>query len=471
MSIMERARALTFAAIVGTGLLTTLALPPGPESTSRTAPEWNQKFLGGESVSSAGDANGDRKSDLLIVNDSQVWVVFGNNSDRILDLRSMDASGYQIQGPSSRPLSAAPVGDINGDGFDDVLLGDRRGTVAGRGRPGVAYIVFGKASEAPVSLADMGNASSSAGYKVLGGTDFDFAGAFLSGGRDINSDGLDDFLVGAPFAGATYVVFGQSSNRDVDLRDFDMNVQGLAGYRITTPRAASSGSYSVSDGGDFNGDGLPDALIGVDWGWGSVFVVHGKADPLPIDVRSGGDWGLRIRSSRATGYIGIQTSGAGDFNNDSLDDVALHSGSEDKDRVYIVEGRAGTGELRLADIERKTSLGGLSQKSLFGQALAFGDLNGDEYSDVLIGAPGGSAGATNGGSIYSIFGASTRNSLDVRSLGTRGFRIDGKRRHLYLGYYLDSIPDLDNDGVDEIAAGTLGDGSGPSNVYVYMSGS
>ncbi|MEQ1824839.1 MAG: PKD domain-containing protein, partial [Pirellula sp.] len=161
----------------------------------------------GRSVSSAGDVNGDGFDDLLIGKSQgggESYVIFGGTSlPPTTDLAILGAAGIRIVGDG---FSVSNAGDINGDGFEDLLLG---GVLNG------SYVIFGGASlPATISLATLG----SAGIKILGVDAGDASGFSVSSAGDVNGDGFDDLLVGAPYAdasgnlksdaGESYVIFG-----------------------------------------------------------------------------------------------------------------------------------------------------------------------------------------------------------------------------------------------------------------------
>ncbi|MCP4306559.1 MAG: hypothetical protein GY788_17155, partial [bacterium] len=169
------------------------------------------------------------------------YVVFGSGSGfgsdvggrQVIDLTSLSASeGFIIQGDEGSDRAGyivSSAGDVNGDGFDDLIigapLGDDGGSFAGE-----AYVVFGTDAGfgtpdlASRQVIDLTNLSAAQGFIIQGDEGSDRAGWSVSSAGDVNGDGFDDLIVGAPFgddggtyAGEAYVVFGGASPVNVDL--------------------------------------------------------------------------------------------------------------------------------------------------------------------------------------------------------------------------------------------------------------
>ena len=184
-----------------------------------------------------------------------------------------DLSGYSV----------AAVGDVNGDGFDDVLISSPNAAADGRSWAGVSYVVYGNASGANIDLAHF---DASDGFRIIGPA-FDGVGQSVTAAGDVNGDGRMDFLIGAPFtspdgaalAGSTYLVYGSDSGADVDLA----NLSPGQGIRLDGVLQEEMG-FSVSAAGDINGDGLADIVIGAPGASsdqaGSAYVIFGKAGGL-----------------------------------------------------------------------------------------------------------------------------------------------------------------------------------------------
>jgi len=173
----------------------------------------------GISVSSAGDINGDGIDDILIgahladPNGSDVagqsYVVFGSNSgfDTNIDLNTLNgANGFSINGIAAGDLSGFSVssaGDVNGDGIDDIIIGAVRADPNGVFDAGQSFIIFGNSNGFSASL-DLSDLNGTNGFIINGVNEGDLSGRSVSSAGDVNGDGIDDIIIGAPnsdFAG------------------------------------------------------------------------------------------------------------------------------------------------------------------------------------------------------------------------------------------------------------------------------
>jgi hypothetical protein len=241
-----------------------------------------KNLLDVESISNAGDVNGDGMDDLVIGSDAGVsYLVFGKNDGAPVDVNGLYAGigGFVINGRAGNSVSNA--GDVNRDGLDDVLLGDW----SYDGYNGAAYLVYGKTGGASVDLSDV--EAGIGGFIMNGGSwPHEIVGTDVSYAGDVNRDGIDDILIGA-HSGPAYLVFGKDDTMPVDMSDIKA---GIGGYLITGAwHSAGVKNPSVAYAGDVNGDGVGDHVFSARPSYqggptpGAV-VAFGKNTKAPIKV-------------------------------------------------------------------------------------------------------------------------------------------------------------------------------------------
>jgi Ca2+-binding RTX toxin-like protein len=401
----------------------------------------------GVSVSSAGDVNGDGLDDLIIGacgsdpgGDStagESYVVFGKSSGftAAVDLATLDGTtGFRLDGIDAGDKSGCSVssaGDVNGDGFDDLIIGAYGGDPGGDIDAGESYVIFGKSSGFTAAL-DLATLDGTNGFRLDGIDAGDAFGVSVSSTSDVNADGFDDFIIGARFAdpdgdsgaGESYVVFGKSSGFSASLDLSTLN--GTDGFRLDGTDANDRSGFSVSSAGDVNGDGFDDLIIGArfadpdgDSGAGESYVVFGKSSgfsaSLDLSTLNGTD-GFRLDGTDAGDLSGHSVSSAGDVNADGFDDLIIGalrgdpSGDIDAGESYVVFGNssdfAAAVDLATLDSTDGFRLDGIDADDLSGRSVSSaGDVNGDGFDDLIIGAdyanPGGDSGA---GESYVVFG-------------------------------------------------------------------
>jgi hypothetical protein len=235
-------------------------------------------FGAGYAVSAAGDMNGDGFGDVIVgVRDSSytggsggaAYVVFGKASGfgSSLDAGALEGTnGFAIWGPAYSELGASvsSAGDVNGDGFDDIIIGTQ-----GTGYNSRAVVVFGKSSgftdldAAAYSVTVADDLTGSNGFAMVGDVNDGF-GWSVSGAGDVNGDGYDDLLIGAPKVGfgTTYVVYGKASGFAAEA-DIESLIDGGQGFSISGDAGDAYAGRSVSAAGDLDGDGFDDLIVGV----------------------------------------------------------------------------------------------------------------------------------------------------------------------------------------------------------------
>ncbi len=398
--------------------------------------------------------------------------------DGVCDLRALSNgfSGVEWQGNKagdSSGSSVSGIGDFNGDGIADAAIGAPNAGPSGRADAGETYVVFGNATWDGVSnLTSF--ADGQRGVVFRGGTAGELSGSAVAG-VDINGDRLTDLFIGAPGSGCIYAVFGSNStNWNGGIVDLPTLMNGQDGFKFLGTELDAS---SVSGVGDVNGDGIPDVAIGASnakLGAGETHVVFGSRNStwgggsLNLTDVEDGVRGFRLQGKNPGDNSGFAVSGVGDVNGDGIADAAIGApnagppGKSDAGETHVVFGSRnstwGGGSLNLTDVEdgvRGFRLLGKNAGDKSGSSISKGDVNGDGIGDVIVGAPGVSAGAGETsvvfGSRNSTWNGGSVNLTDVTD-GVRGVGLPGEAAIDNSGTSV-STGDFNRDGLSDVVIG------------------
>ena len=384
------------------------------------------------SAASAGDVNKDGYSDIIIgaygysSNTGKAYLyMYGMNGNLYSDLSFNGETTGSYFGNS-----AASAGDVNGDGYSDIIVG-AYGYNSFTGR---AYIFYGG--------PEMNN---TADVTLIGDAVNVYFGWSVASAGDVNGDGYSDVIVGSyaysTYSGKAGIYFGGASmNSGVDIL-------------LIGPGANYNFGYSVASAGDVNGDGYCDVIVGANdysTSTGRAYIFYGGAN-----MNNSSD--VTMTGETTSNNFGASVSSAGDVNGDGFSDVLVGawSYSANTGRAYIFFG--GT----VMDNSVDVTFTGETSGTKFGISVSSaGDVNGDSYSDVIIGA---SAYGSSTGRAYIFYGGPSMNN-------TSDVTMTGEGTSSYFGISVSMAGDMNKDGYTDIIAGAYGYNNSTGKVYLFFGG-
>jgi len=406
----------------------------------------------GSSVSSAGDVNGDGYSDIIIgaptfdngeTDEGKLFFHYGSASGLSL---TPDWTFECNNSPAHLGYRVSTAGDVNGDGYSDIIAG--AGHYSGNGR---VYVFHGSSvgfSSTPDWIVDSEQMTS-----VFGGA--------VSTAGDVNGDGYSDVIVGASLydspeynEGKTFVYHGSASG---------LSTSPAWTYESNQPGAEFG--HWVSTAGDVNGDGYSEVIVASfyyesgEYREGKAFLFHGSAAGLSVPV----SW--TAESDQANAQFGYSVSTAGDVNGDGYSDVIVgahlyDNGQTDEGRVFVYHGSA-TGLSATASWTAESD----QENAHFGGIVSTaGDVNGDGYSDVIVGANEYQNGQFWEGRVFVYHGSASGLSA------TANWTAESDQAYALFGQFASTAGAAQGDGYKSEIVGSLYYDNGQSDegmVFVY----
>ena len=415
----------------------------GLSATADWTAEGNQtQVYFGHSVGTAGDVNRDGYHDVIVgaygyangqTEEGRAFVYHGSAAGLSA---SANWTAESNQANARFGYSVSTAGDVNGDGYADVIVGaylyDRF-----KGEEGGAFVYRGSANGLTVAAT----------WSAVSDQATAFFGVSVSTAGDVNGDGNSDVIVGAyrydngqTDEGRAFVYLGSATA-----------LSGGADWTAESDQASAQFGWSVETAGDVNGDGYSDVIVGAylfdngETDEGRTFVFHGS----PTGLSATAAW--TAESDQATALFGYSVGTAGDVNDDGYSDVIVgaityDSGENNEGRAFVYHGSA-TGLSATADWTAESN----QANAKFGYSVgAAGDVNGDGYSDVIVGAVTYNIGEIDAGRAFVYHGSMAGLS------DTANWTAEGDQAEAWFGWSVSTAGDVNGDGYSDVIVGAVG---------------
>ncbi|MGQ0721112.1 MAG: FG-GAP-like repeat-containing protein [Candidatus Eiseniibacteriota bacterium] len=413
----------------------------------------------GVSVGTAGDVNGDGFDDVIVgaylydngeLDEGRAFVYHGS----VTGLAADPAWTAESDQPGAWfGYSVGTAGDVNGDGFDDVIVGAWHFS-NGQSEEGRAYVYHGSATGLAATPAWI--------------TESDEVGAHLGisvgTAGDVNGDGFDDVVIGAWH----HTNFFSHEGMAVGYHGSAAGLETSASWHVEGEQADAYHGISVGTAGDVNGDGYDEVIVGA-YGFDNQQSQEGRAHVYP-----GSAWGLEwmptwtTESNQTAAYLGISVGTAGDVNDDGYSDVIV--GAYQYGNGHTAEGKALLfhGTATGVDLVPTWYAEGGQTAAYYGISVGTaGDVNGDGFSDAIVGSYLYDLGGTDDGAVFVHDGSETGiRSAPDRTLG-------GPQSGAQFGVSAATAGDVNGDGLSDVIVGawTYSDGEFEEGAALVFHGS
>ncbi len=444
----------------------------------------NPRDYTGWSVSGIGDFNADGFSDVIvgayggdeddhIAGDSEgagaSYVLYGSKTGSDINLKDINdgdvSKGFVSRGANVGDYSGFQVsgaGDVNADGYADIMIGAYRASPGGNQSAGITYLLTGTESASNVDLSEIEGNTNPKGFLIEGASAFDNAGLLVSDAGDVNADGYADMAVGiSAGSGASYILYGSMSMNRISLSDIDNN-DNTKGFGIKGDDALDLYGETKA-AGDINADGYDDVIIDaiVD-DQHRAYIVSGNVSLENVSLGNIVNDSFFISTIINSDVDLDALNSVGDVNGDGYDDLIIGMpGLDDwSGRSYVLFGPWDFEETVHLNLDSRDWKGliisGGSASVLSGFSNSAGDFNGDGYNDLIISAPNINSIPEIADRSYIIYGKLADEvvevALDAIDIAS-GFTIKRSDYGNLVGWSVDSAGDMNGDGFDDVIIG------------------